>query len=100
MISHFPTKRNTKAENLLSLKRKSTEGALNDAAAAEAGAGESGVDVPECVEMREELLQQVSGLKLPPHFLDGAPPNRAQVAPRLACMLCSCVAREGIMLLL
>lgn len=67
--SHFPTKRNTKADNLLSLKQQTPESAPSRASTG--GKVDSGVEVPECMEMRDELLQQVSDLKLPPHFLDG-----------------------------
>lgn len=70
MQSHFPTKRNTKAENLLSVKQQARESSANGVTT-EAGKVESGIDVPECVEKLEKLLEQVSDLKLPPHCLDG-----------------------------
>jgi hypothetical protein len=79
VLSHFPTKRNIKADTLLTLKNHATE-SVPGRASTDAGLVHSGVDVPECIEMREQLLQRVSDLNLPPHFLDGMP---LQVATEL-----------------
>lgn len=79
MQSHFPTRRNTKADQLLSLQLRATEAASSSAPAAKKGQVDSGVDVPECIEKRDELVEQISNLKLPPHFLDGALLNRVFV---------------------